>query len=849
MGNKNDIQNIQLRIHGMTCASCVAHVEKSIQKLAGIEQVAVNLATEKVAVRYDKSRLRESDIIQAVAAAGYSASPADEVGSASRDQNAARQQQRDLLLLSCSAILTLPLFLAMLDGILGRHNALNFLHSTVLQAFLATPVQFIIGWRFYRNGIRSLLAGHPGMDLLVMLGTTAAYSLSLYNGFAGATGHLYFETSSIIITLILLGKYLEAGAKGKTSQAIKKLMGLQPEKAIIIDEEGQGPEREVALADVTIGEIVLLKPGGRVPVDGEIVAGHSAVDESTITGESIPVEKGPGDKVVSGSINSYGSLRYRATHLGKDSVLARMIQIVEQAQASKAPIQKIADKVSGIFVPVLLLLAALTFLFWWLVLGQPVPGILAVVAMLVIACPCALGLATPTAIMVGTGLGAERGILIRSGETLEQAGKISSAVLDKTGTITRGIPQVEQIHVIQSTDDPRSDRAELLRLAASLEHYSEHPLAIAICASARSYEGRELTLSEVQDFRSWPGEGIEGWIEGRHYAVGNSRMLRRLDLEVTQREQQHKVALEERGQSVVMLLCERQIMGLIGIADQIKSGSAAGIRCLRDMGIEVYMLTGDNRRSAQAIATQAGVQQVLAEVLPEQKAAEVRKLQQRGECVAMAGDGVNDAPALALADVGIAMGQGTDVAMEAGDITLMHGDLGHIATAIELSQKTMRNIRQNLFWAFFYNSVGIPFAALGLLNPLIAGAAMAFSSVSVLSNALRLRRFTPKGSQGLQGSYKDQQSRSRSEILAIPPISNMRATRPREETMETSLKIEGMTCNHCKTHVEKAVEGVEGVERAEVDLAAAILTVGGKLSPEVVAQIQTAVTEAGYSVV
>ncbi|MEM9423685.1 MAG: heavy metal translocating P-type ATPase [Spirochaetota bacterium] len=791
----------QFHVQGMTCASCVGHVEKAIQGLPGIEKALVNLATEQATVHFDGARVNEERIFQAVIAAGY--------GVAAKGEDEQNERAR-VFPIVISAALTAPLVLAMFAAMF-HWEALRFLHQFELQLLLATPVQFIIGWRFYRVGWKTLRAGTPGMDLLVMLGTSAAYFLSLYNGLHSAAQGLYFEASAVIITLVLLGKYLEARAKGRTGEAIKKLSGLQANSATV---ERENREMEIPVSEIVFGDVVILKPGGRVPVDGVVMRGYSAVDESTLTGESLPVEKAEGDTVLSGSINSYGVLHYRATHLGKDSVLARMIQIVQEAQASKAPIQRLADKVAGFFVPVVLLIALISFLVWWLVFAQPVQGILAAVAVLVIACPCALGLATPTAMIVGIGMGARNGILIRSGETLELAEKVRCVILDKTGTITEGKPKVESLVALATG----LSEGELLRLAAALEKYSEHPLAASITAAAHE---RGLELPQVADFCAYPGEGVGGYIGGKFYAIGNARMMKRLGAGDLAGE---KVA-HGGGQTLVFLFSEEhEVLGWIGIADQMKADSAAAIQNLKDMGFAVYMMTGDNWHSAQAIAAKAGVANVLAEVLPEQKAGEVSKLQEQGYRVAMAGDGVNDAPALALADVGIAMGQGTDVAMEAGDITLMRGNLAGIATAIELSKMTMRKIRQNLFWAFFYNFAGIPFAALGLLNPMIAGAAMAFSSVSVVGNSLSLRRFSVREKQAITLNTKE------------------------EYMGEVILHVEGMTCNHCKMRVEELAGNVAGIERAVVDLSGATLSLAGNLEPRVVAQVQAAVTAAGYPV-
>ncbi len=808
---------IQLNIQGMTCASCVAHVEKGIRKREGIDMASVNLATDKATVSYDPSVISPEDIIQSVVDSGYGASLPGK-GDGDEEKAQMGRVRRQLIL---SASLSFPLLLAMFAGIF-RIGILMFLHNPLLQLLLATPVQFFIGFRFYRAGWKSLRAGSPGMDVLVALGTTAAYFYSVYNGFiapltGSPSGGLYFEASSLIITLILLGKYFESRAKGKTSEAIKKLMGLQPKTAQVIRD---GSPVEIPLSDVIPGDIVLIRPGERIPVDGVVREGISAVDESTITGESMPVEKGPGDPVVGGTINSYGALRMEAQRVGKDSVLSRIIAIVEEAQGSKAPIQQLADRVASVFVPVVLAIALLTFLIWWLAVGSLSQGLIAAVSVLVIACPCALGLATPTAIMVGTGLGAQRGILIRNGEVLQRAGALTSLVLDKTGTITEGRPELREILPLGSAG---MSREEMLTLAASLEHVSEHPLARAVVKGA---EEKGLPLAEVLDFTSLPGKGVTGLVKGERYFIGTEGYVGTvLDPSALRAMGKEKIRLEEAGNTVVILASEREILGLLAIADRIKKHSREAVELLKKLGLDIYMITGDNRRTAESIAREAGIGNVLSEVLPEGKAEEVRKLQAAGRVVAMAGDGVNDSPALATSDLGIAMGGGSDIAMESADITLMRGDLREIATAIDLSRRTMGKIKQNLFWAFFYNSVGIPFAALGFLNPIIAGAAMAFSSLSVVSNSLSLKRFDRKRS-----------------------ISIRKKNIPEEErNMKASIIVEGMSCGHCKMAVEKAALSVETVKKAEVDLKKKELTV--ELSGEngaALEEIKSAVKNAGY---
>ena len=811
---------VQLNIQGMTCASCVNHVEKGIKKVSGIEMASVNLATEKATVSYDPGETSIDEIIKSVFNAGYAAAVPDKENTDEDDHH----KKIELTVLKkqtiIAVLLSLPLILAMVAGIF-KIAPLMFLHNPVLQLILATPVQFWIGGRFYMGAFKSIKAGSPGMDVLVAMGTSAAYLYSIYNGFVAAalgresTG-LYFEASAIIITLVLLGKYLESNAKGKTSEAIKKLMSLQPKTASV---DRNGELIEVPISDVIPGDVVHAKPGDRFAVDGKIVEGNTTADESMITGESMPVEKHPRDEVISGTINGYGSVKYRAEHVGNDSVLSRIISIVEEAQGSKAAIQKLADKVAAVFVPTVLGIAVLTFLIWWLGFGSVSEAVTSAVAVLVIACPCALGLATPTAIMVGTGLGAQNGILIKNGDVLQTAGKISAIILDKTGTITEGKPGVQKI-IPLSSDIDQANTDTLLTLAASLENNSEHPLARAIVEAS---EESGLELLAVENFRAVPGKGIKGEIAGAGYLIGTEAFIISNGIE-TSSFSAVKSGLEYQGNTVVILAEEKIPKALIAIADRIKPHSKDAVLQLKDMGLSVYMITGDNKRTAAAIAEQAGVDQVLAEILPEGKAEEVRKLQESGHIVAMAGDGINDAPALASADIGIAMAEGSDIAMESSDITLMRGDLRDIAASIQLSKKTIAKIKQNLFWAFFYNAIGIPFAAFGLLNPIIAGAAMAFSSVSVVSNSLSLKRLKIREN--------------------TPPKMEI----VKESDMNKTITVEGMTCSHCKMAVEKTALAIDGVDSAIVDLDKKELTISLQGSEEnTVEKVKTAVRDAGYS--
>jgi P-type Cu+ transporter len=824
---------IQLDIEGMTCASCVAHVEKGITHAGGIDMASVNLATEKATVSYDPDKISIVSILDAVSAAGYRAS----VYEGENDDSELKRIQiekdlRNKLILS--ALLSFPLLSAMFVGLFNI-QILMFLHNPYLQLLLATPVQFYIGFRFYSSAYRTIKSGSPGMDVLVALGTSAAYFFSIFNGFiAGSIGvnssGLYFEASAVIITLVLLGKYLEMRAKGKTAEAIRKLMGLQPKNASI---ERNGEIISVSITDVLPGDIVHVKPGERIPVDGLVISGSTSVDESMISGESMPVEKVSGDLLVGGSMNSYGSVRYKATHVGKDSVLARIISVVEEAQGSKAPIQKLADKVAAVFVPVVLGIALITFLIWWLLLGSMTSAVVSAVAVLVIACPCALGLATPTAIMVGTGIAAGRGILIRNGEVLQIAGKIDTVVLDKTGTITKGKPELQKaISLTEASDD------DILKIAASLEYNSEHPLAAAIVNGA---EIQNLDLIKTNNFLSVPGKGIRGDVSGNTYLLGTESFMTENKINIDS-IMDSKAGLEIDGNTVMILsrLSEKEsqatTIGLIAVADSIKEHSAEGVQYLKDLGLSIFMITGDNNRTAKAIAARAGIENVFAEVLPEGKAEEVRKLQEAGHVVAMVGDGVNDAPALALADIGIAMGEGSDIAMESADVTLMRSDLREISTAMLISRKTMSKIRQNLFWAFFYNSIGIPFAALGFLNPIIAGAAMAFSSVSVVSNSLSLKRFRVPMASSLGPENK--------KINHLGEKSSDQMSK--ETNMSTIIKVEGMSCNHCKMSVEKAALNLESVKDAVVDLDRKELKVTFHKADENPDAVKEAVKQAGY---
>lgn len=744
------LSTVIIPIGGMTCAACSQRVEKAIAALQGVVKVSVNLATEKAAVEYDSQQIKLSAIKDCIVKTGYQAL---EIDKSSVDEDKLRKEKEIKTLWTKFIIATvfgIPLLYFAMAPMVSwwpfpipkSVNPMQYpLSYALLQISLVIPI-VIAGYKFYTIGFKALLQRSPNMDSLVAIGTSAAIIFSIYNTFRIINGDfiavesLYYETAGVIIALILLGKSLEAVSKGKTSEAIKKLMGLAPKTAIVIE---NGKEIEIPIDEVEIGQIILVKPGEKIPVDGDVLEGSTSVDEAMLTGESMPVDKKVGDKVYAASINKNGMIHFRATKVGSDTALAQIIKLVEDAQGSKAPIAQMADIVSGYFVPVVCSIAILAFLAW-LISGQSLAFSLTIfISVIVIACPCALGLATPTAIMVGTGKGAENGILIKGGEALETTHKINTIVFDKTGTITEGKPEVTDILPVDGVAE-----SYLLQLAASCEKGSEHPLGEAIVRGA----GKErLELIKVDEFEAIPGHGIEAVIGKSRVLIGNKKLMKlkavMVDkmLDVTDR-------LAAEGKTPMYIAVENKLAGIIAVADVVKESSRGAIQKLQSMGIEVAMITGDNRGTAEAIARQVGIERVLAEVLPQDKASEVKKLQAEGRKVCMVGDGINDAPALVQADIGIAIGSGTDVAMESADIVLMRSDLMDVPAAINLSKSTIRNIKQNLFWAFGYNVAGIPIAAgllhlFGgpLLNPIFAAAAMAFSSVSVVSNALRLKRF------------------------------------------------------------------------------------------------------------
>jgi len=764
-----------LALEGMTCASCAMRIEKGLKKVPGVKDASVNFATEQASVTYDPAQTNMEQLVQKVEAVGYTAFPQVSspytpvqreassdvsapiriplVGVLQEDEQSRRKQagirrKRNLLILGI--VLTLPVV------ILSMLFMNRFLGENYLLLGLTTPIWAIVGWEFHRGAIKTLRHGSANMDTLISVGSTAAYAMSIVaTFFPHVVGSItFYDTTALIVTLIFLGKYLEARAKGQTNEAIKKLIGLQARTAHVLR---AGQEVELPIEQVQVGDDVMVRPGEKIPVDGVVLSGSSSVDEAMITGESIPVEKGMGDPLIGATINQHGLLHLRATNVGADTVLASIIRLVEEAQGSKAPIQRLADTISGVFVPVVLVIAALTFI-GWAVVGtvtgtataagmvsgsQPwIVAVVAAVAVLVVACPCALGLATPTAIMVGTGKGAEQGILIRGGESLERIQAVRAVLLDKTGTITKGKPELTDVITV-----PGHQRDEVLRLVAEAEQGSEHPLAAAMVEGAKA-RGLRLDHSP-QGFTALAGRGLEATMEGQSVLVGTRRLLSERSIAFEALVAQLEV-LEQQGKTAMLVAIDGEAVGMVAVADTVKVGSAEAVKQLQAQGLSVWMMTGDNARTAQAIAAQVGIpaEQVLAEVLPEDKANQVKRLQSQGLVVAFAGDGINDAPALVQADAGIAMGTGTDIAMEAADITLVKGNLKSVATALALSRATLRTIKQNLFWAFAYNVILIPTAILSPLipflrenAPIFAAAAMALSSVTVVSNSLRLRRF------------------------------------------------------------------------------------------------------------
>ena len=821
----------KFNVTGMTCSACSAHVEKSVKKLDGVKSVNVNLLQNNMHVDFDETAVSVDDIINAVVSGGYGASVAgkkQEKKDNKIDNEISNMKFRLIVSLAC----LVPLMYISMGHMWGWpflsafHGAENGITFALTQMLLTLPIMYV-NRKYYITGFKTLFHGAPNMDSLIAIGSGAAfvYGIIAIYCIGYGLGHgdkefahsymmnLYFESAAMILALITLGKFLESRAKGKTSQAIEKLIDLSPKTAVVIRD---GKEVTVGVDDVQIGEIVVVKAGQSVPLDGVIVEGNGAIDESAITGESIAVEKNVGDKVIGATINKSGYFKFKVEKVGEDTALSQIIHLVEEASASKAPIAKLADKVSGIFVPVVISIAVITIIVW-LLLGKGVSFALSMgISVLVISCPCALGLATPTAIMVGTGKGAQYGILTKSAESLETAHQVDTVVLDKTGTITEGKPSVTDIAPVGISDK------ELLQIAASIEYLSEHPLAKAIVEKADGLE-----FSDVADFEQIVGQGVKGNVDGKKVLAGNYKMMRENNIEVSEDE-----VFAKDGKTSLYFAVDNKFVGIIAVADTIKATSRQAIEDMRNMGLDVIMLTGDNAVTANAIKNKLTLSSAVAEVLPSDKEEEVRKLQQSGHKVAMVGDGINDAPALTRADVGIAIGAGTDIAIESADIVLMKSDLQDVVTSIELSHSVIKNIKENLFWAFFYNALGIPIAAgvlygiAGLkLNPMIAALAMSFSSVFVVSNALRLRFFKPKR-------------------------NNIKTVKNEKEniTMTKTIKINGMMCSHCTGRVGEVLNAIDGVS-AEVSLdngGQAVVTLAKDVSDDV---LKKAVVDAGYEVV
>lgn len=849
-------------VTGMTCSACASRVEKCVSKLEGVEEVTVNLLTNSMQVKYDENVLEEQGIIDAVVHAGYGASPAREssgfaggskgtaVGQAQRQQgeNGKNPVQEHLEYMKkrtfWSFVFLIPLMYVSMGHMIGAplpgflHGTVNAVAFAMTQFLLCLPVLYI-NRGYFTKGFSTLLHGAPNMDTLIAVGSAASLVYGIFAIYRMGYGlgvqdmelverylhDLYFESAVMILALINIGKYLEARSKGKTSQAIEKLMDMAPKTAFV---ERDGMVLEIPAEEILPGDVLQVKPGSSVPADGVILEGSTSVDQAAITGESIPVQKNPGDSVIAATMNKAGFFRMKATKVGKDTTFAQIIRLVEDASASKAPIAKMADKIAGVFVPVVMAIALITGIAWVIAGAEFEFALSCAISVLVISCPCALGLATPVAIMVGTGKGAENGILIKSGEALEVTHNIQSVVLDKTGTITQGTPEVTDIQAFGM------EKQELLKIAGALEKKSEHPLAEAVLKKA---EEEGILLPEVQEFQAVPGKGIQGKIQGIQYYAGNLKFMEERQIDTSKVEKQVE-RLAEEGKTPLIFATEEQVLGILAAADLVKPTSAQAIRELKKLGIQVIMLTGDNERTAKAIQKQLDLDTVIAEVLPQDKEREVAKLQAEGKTVAMVGDGVNDAPALARADVGIAIGAGTDVAIESADIVLMKNDLLDVVTAVGLSKAVIRNIRENLFWAFFYNACGIPLAAgllypvFGLkLSPMFGAAAMSLSSLFVVSNALRLRFFHV---------LKKPEVMTREEAVSDKNVMN------KEEMNMYTMKIEGMMCPHCQAAVTKALNALEGV-KAEVNLEKkeAYVEAGANVSKE---ELAKAVTEAGYEV-
>lgn len=874
-------------VTGMTCSACSSHVEKSVGKLTGVENVSVNLLTNSMQVEFDENKLDTAGIIKAVEDAGYGAAVKDEHaksgaktsgqsdsqennGLSAVEQNVKNMKRR----LIVSLIFWIPLMYVSMGHMIYQWLnipmppfTMNFLHgneNAITYAFtqflLLLPI-LIANQKYFKNGFKTLWHRSPNMDSLIAIGAGAAilYGIFAIYRIGYAMGHgdmmvvhqyahdLYFESAGTILTLITIGKYLETKSKGKTSEAITKLLNLAPKTVTAVRD---GVEQVVDAADVEKGEIFLVKPGESVAVDGIVLEGKSSFDESAITGESIPVPKQEGDTIVSASINKSGLIRAKATKVGEDTTIAQIIRLVEEASSSKAPIAKMADKIAGVFVPAVITIALITGVIW-LISGATFEFAMSTaIAVLVISCPCALGLATPVAIMVGTGKGAENGILIKSGDALETAHQIDTVVLDKTGTITQGKPVVTDIICAAGKN---ADKTQLLQIAGSLEKGSEHPLAEAIVNYCLT---NNISLEKVTDFNALFGKGIEGTMSGTHYYAGNEKMMEEKGISLSTEQKNQIQALAKQGRTPLLFADEKQFLGIVAVADVVKPTSKEAVQKFRDYGIHVIMLTGDNEVTAQAIKEQVGIDEVVAGVLPTQKEEKISALKQAGHKVAMIGDGVNDAPALASADVGIAIGAGTDVAIESADIVLMKNDLLDAVGAVKLSKAVIRNIKENLFWAFFYNSIGIPLAAGVLyplfqikLNPMFGAAAMSLSSVCVVSNALRLRWVKLHDAKKTQSEpYQDVAASTIADINQHNALdNNIKSTNndKGESTMTTTISIEGMMCAHCQAHVEKALKEVAGVTEVTVSLENKNAVVTGDASVETLKQ---AVVDAGYEV-
>ena len=832
-------------VTGMTCSACSAHVEKSVKKLDGVKDVSVSLLQNSMQVEFDEHALTETQIVKAVEDAGYGAFAQGRSEKKQKEEkvSAAKAEAKNMKMrLVVSFAFLIPLMYLSMGHMAGWplphifHGTENALIFAFTQLLLTTPI-LIVNRKYFTVGFKTLFKGAPNMDSLIAIGSSAAvvYGIVAIYAIGYGLGHgnlalvdqyamdLYFESAGMILALITLGKFLEARSKGKTSDAIEKLMNLAPKMATVLRD---GQELEIPVEEVSVGEEIIVRPGQSIPVDGVILEGNGAVDESALTGESLPVEKGIGDKVTGATINKSGYFHMKATKVGQDTALAQIIRLVEEASSSKAPIAKLADKVSGVFVPVVITIAVVAAAVW-LIAGYPFDFALSIgISVLVISCPCALGLATPTAIMVGTGKGAENGILIKSAESLETAHLVNTVVLDKTGTVTEGKPKVTDLI---PCDGERQE--QLLRIAASAEKMSEHPLAVAIVEKAQE---SQLELYPVEGLEATAGQGITCTMQGKRILAGNLKMMQQAGIPLEGLDKQAD-QLAQQGKTPLYFALDGKLLGIIGVADVVKKTSRQAILELEKMGIDVVMLTGDNQRTAQAIQKQLGLTHVVAEVLPQDKESEIQKLQKQGKKVAMIGDGINDAPALTRADVGIAIGAGTDVAIESADIVLMKSDLLDAVTAIQLSKAVIRNIKENLFWAFFYNSIGIPLAAgvfyslLGWkLNPMFGAAAMSLSSVCVVSNALRLKLFRPKFQVG--------------NIESVEKIEKKKGG----NFMKKELIVEGMSCGHCSARVEKALNEIDGVQ-AKVDLESktASVTLSKEVSDQALIQ---AVTDAGYEV-